>query len=506
MRLLLHCRTLVVSTVLLAACRQPPPTPPTPVANAIGGLVLRPCTLLDTIPAECGSLTVFERRDQKQTRLIAVPVLRVRATAPTAQPPVVWLSGGPGATNMLRPPPAFLHASHDWILVGYRGIDGSEQLECPEVTAAQRAVDDDLLGPVMRRAMGIAFRDCATRLTREGIDINAFSIEEVVGDIDEARAALGYDRVHLFSASYGTRIAQRYAERFPSRVARSVQRGVNPPGRFAWDAEALDSVLVAWSALCRADAWCSARTPDLAAVIRRVAHKMPTRWGPLSIDRGAVLVAGFGMLYSTSSAPLYFRAMLDADRGDASGLALISLASRRLLARQEHLGDMYSKGMVDFDPSRDYANELQLDASIMGAPLSAYLWGPMADSTSWPTVSTRPVSPPTSDVETLLLSGDLDVATPARYAEQELLPRLTRGHHVVVRHAGHSDIASSQGDGHDRLVGGFFARGVVDTTGLRVAPVRFDRGPSLSRLTKTAAAVGSGLVAVLVGGVIWLVR
>jgi pimeloyl-ACP methyl ester carboxylesterase len=503
---LLRPALVAVAAVIVSGCRGRPPLAPTPIGNRPGGLVLRPCALLDTIPAECGTLTVFERRDRRETRLIAIPIVRVRAADSSSQPPIVWLTGGPGASNLLRPPPAFLRRAHDWVLVGYRGVDGSERLECPELAPALRAVRD-LLGPAAREGASGALRACAARLTASGVDLGGFTIEEVVGDIDEARQALGYDRLHLFSGSYGTRIAQRYAQRYPGRVSRSVQQGVNPPGRFAWESAALDSVLVTWARLCRSDEWCRLQTNDLAAAIQRVAHRMPTHWGPVRIDRGAVLAAGFGMLYSTSSAPVFFRAMLAADRGDASGLALLSVVARRQLIAQEHLGDMYTKGIVDYDRSRNYANELQLDGSIMGAPLSAFLWGAMADTTSWPLPEVRPVAPPAAvTVETLLLSGDLDVATPAIYAEREQLPRLVRGRHVVVRHAGHHDFVRSQGGGYDRLVGGFFATGAVDTTGLKVASVRFDRGPSLTRWAKGIVTAGTALVVVAVGGIAMLAR
>jgi pimeloyl-ACP methyl ester carboxylesterase len=469
-------------------------------------LAMTPCTLGDSINAECGTLQVPERRDVAGSRLITIPVLRVRARTATSQPPIFWLSGGPGATNARREPPAFLRDSHDWVLVGYRGVDGSTQLECPEISRALGGRHGDLLGERTRRATSLAMRTCADRLMASGVDLRGYTIEEVVGDVDAARTALQYERVHLFSSSYGTRIAQRIAERMPARVARSVLQAANPPGRFAWDAAQLDTVLYAWSRLCADDERCRRTTPDLAAAVRRVAHNMPRRWGPFTIDRGVVLTAGFGMLYSTNSAPIFLNAMIAADHGDASGLALLSIAARRQIAGQGHFGDMYSKGMVDFDPTRNYTNELQLERSIMGAPLSALLWGGIEDSTSWPGLGGAPVPPERVDVETLILSADLDVATPSMNATQQLLPILSRGQQVTVRHAGHSDIASSQGDGYARLVGGFFASGAIDTTGLRTAPVRFDRGPSLTRLAKLVVTGGVVVVGALAAGAVWLIR
>ena len=45
----------------------------------------------------------------------------------------------------------------------------------------------------------------------------------------------------------------------------------------------------------------------------------------------------------------------------------------------------------------------------------------------------------TSDVETLLIGGTLDFATPAANATKELLPHLPNGHQVVLPGFGHTN-------------------------------------------------------------------
>ena len=42
------------------------------------------------------------------------------------------------------------------------------------------------------------------------------------------RAALGYERINLYAASYGTRVAQQYLRRFPQRVRSVILDGVVP--------------------------------------------------------------------------------------------------------------------------------------------------------------------------------------------------------------------------------------------------------------------------------------
>ena len=48
-------------------------------------------------------------------------------------------------------------------------------------------------------------------------------------DLDAVRAALGYAQVNLYGGSYGTRVAQHYARRFPERTRAVMLDGVVPP-------------------------------------------------------------------------------------------------------------------------------------------------------------------------------------------------------------------------------------------------------------------------------------
>jgi len=71
-----------------------------------------------------------------ESRLIALPVTRVLARSSHPLAPIFRLNGGPGVTNMTFPDASRLAAQHDVVMVGYRGVDGSSVLNCPEVTAA----------------------------------------------------------------------------------------------------------------------------------------------------------------------------------------------------------------------------------------------------------------------------------------------------------------------------------------------------------------------------------
>src|SRR3954470_22336839 len=132
-----------------------------------GQLKLHPCTYTTEagkLPADCGTLVVPENRAHPRSRLIALPVTRVRARSAPPAEPVFRLEGGPGATNMDFPMASRYIGDHDLVLVGYRGVDGSARLDCPEVPSARRHTAD-LLSASAIHASARALRECADRLT-----------------------------------------------------------------------------------------------------------------------------------------------------------------------------------------------------------------------------------------------------------------------------------------------------------------------------------------------------
>lgn len=156
--------------------------------------------------AERGDLVMPERRDDAPARQIRLPVVRVLADRPGGRPPVFRPGGDPGLTNMrFGCPPAL--AAHDVILVGYRGVDGSVRLDAPEVAVALRAGGGDLLGLPSRRQVAQAAAMAARRLRDSGVDVAGYTVAESLADLDDARTALGYERIDLLSESYGTAAA-----------------------------------------------------------------------------------------------------------------------------------------------------------------------------------------------------------------------------------------------------------------------------------------------------------
>lgn len=119
--------------MFLMTCSDPKTSPAVPVSAGSADLTLKPGKIrtdAGTFTADCGTLVVPENRATRDSRLIALPMIRVRITGSTPAEPIFWLEGGPGMSNLKFKPPAWLLANHAVVAVGYRGVDGSVVLDC----------------------------------------------------------------------------------------------------------------------------------------------------------------------------------------------------------------------------------------------------------------------------------------------------------------------------------------------------------------------------------------
>ena len=483
-----------------------------------GQLTLHPChyaTEKGSYQADCGTLVVPENRADPHSRLIALPVTRVRARSAHPGAAIFRLEGGPGITNMQFSKASRFAKGHDVVLVGYRGVDGSSRLDCPEVTSALKH-STDFLGAKSFRSYGNAFRSCADRLQHTGADLAGYSLPQRVDDLEAARRALGYHRIDLLSESAGTRTAMIYAWRYPKSIKRSVMIGVNPPGNFLWYPKTTDEQIRKYSALCAKDDSCAKRTDDLAASIRTTASHVPGNWLGLPIKQSNVQIALFyGLMESRDdaaplSAPMTLDSSLAADSGDASGLWFMSLLADLAFPKAFIWGDLASVGRADRGGAERYFSSSKRPSdSILGSPGTDFIWGGGQLATSWPAGpdDTAYSRVRTSRVPTLLIGGDLDGATPPQNATRELLPHLPNGHQVVLPNLGHTtDFWSYEPKASSRLVNTFFDSGQIDESLYTRASVDFTPGFSQPALAKIVAGTMVGLAILTVLSLLLMAR
>ena len=481
-----------------------------------GQLKLHPChyaTENGSYRADCGTLVVRENRHDPQSQLIALPVTRIRARSARAGIPIFRLVGGPGLTNMHFTDASRFAANHDVVLVGYRGVDGSTKLDCPEVTSA-RGRSRDFLSEKSYRADAAAFKACAHRLQDDGVDLAGYTLPERVDDLDATRRALGYGRIDLISESVGTRTAMIYAWRYPHRIHRSVMIGVNPPGGFLWDAKTTGEQINRYAALCAKDASCRSRTPDLAASLRSAFAHIPGRWWFLPIKKGNVkATAFFGLMNATSdgaaplAGPMTIGTLLSADRGDGSGAWLLSLMGQLVFPRKQLWGDVAAVGRSDAAYARHFFATHGDRGSVIGSPGTDLIWGGGRLLDSWPANPDENEYTQVRDsrVETLLIGGKLDFATPPQNATRELLPHLPNGHRVVLSNIGHTDdFWVYEPAASKRLINTFFDSGRVDTSRYTDTPVDFTPSTSQGKIAKITLGAMLALAALTVLSLLWI--
>jgi pimeloyl-ACP methyl ester carboxylesterase len=103
-------------------------------------------------------------------------------------------------------------------------------------------------------------------------------------DLDDVRAALGYERINIYGSSYGSRAALVYMRSHGAHVRSVVLRGVVPtamkvPLYYARDSQrALDLLF----AECAADAACATAFPDLPGKLKAVQERLARE--PVSAD------------------------------------------------------------------------------------------------------------------------------------------------------------------------------------------------------------------------------
>ena len=101
---------VLLFVLLLTGCgSRPAPVMTVPNDAQAGDLIeLKDCEFQasdEKYAAECGTLVVPENWDKADSRLIALPVVRIPASGSNPAEPVFWLAGGPGGQNIVWAPP-----------------------------------------------------------------------------------------------------------------------------------------------------------------------------------------------------------------------------------------------------------------------------------------------------------------------------------------------------------------------------------------------------------------
>lgn len=417
-----------------------------PATLALAALPLSPCHI-EGFSEEvlCGAYRVFEDRAARTGRTIDLQVAVVPALRRDSDPdPLFLLAGGPGQGAKKYGaliPLAFreLRKTRDIVLVDLRGTGGSNPLGCD-------------LGDPLEMIEG-GYLDVTPCLRGLKADPRLYTTEPAVDDLDEVRAALGYERINLWGGSYGTRAALVYALRHPDRVRSVVLDGAAPfeiklPLHNAWGAQrALDRLV----ADCAAEPACRAAYPrlrdeidevfarlDQGPVPVRFRHPRTGRPVEMTVTRGAFGSGLRGMLYTPAHASLVPWMIRSARQGDFAPFATLGLETAAWSTETMSLGLTLSV-LCSEDVHRIRAEDAGREVRgtfLKGFEIAA--WRQMCER--WPR-GPMPAMPGTASaplpVPALILSGDLDPVTPPRWGEA-MKKHFPGALHVIVPGTGHN--------------------------------------------------------------------
>ena len=400
--------------------------------------------------ARCGTYEVWENRGAKSGRRIPLRIVVLPARGRERQPdPLFYFAGGPGsaATESAGAMARLLgqvNQTRDLVFVDVRGTGDSAALRCDHPAGAplQRYFDDFLSDDFVR--------EC---LKRQSADVRFYTQPFAMDDIDEVRQALGYDRINLFGSSGGTRQEQIYMRRHGQNVRTAVMFGVQSmdaemPLAFSRALEDGVQWLIRW---CARTADCHSAYPDLAGDWERskrqfddgpvevtLAQPRTGREERVRLTRGVYADGIRHMIYNLVAARRDLPARIHAaGNGDLVPFAQAEL--RQAIDFDRLIADGFYLSSTCAEDVRFISDE-DIRRATEGTFLGDYRARRMqAACRIWPSgegIDADFQQPVTVNVPVLVLSGEVDVATPV--ADGERVARaLPNARHIILPNQGH---------------------------------------------------------------------
>ncbi len=440
-------RIFITSLLLLTFLASCSPHNLTPVSES--SLSLEDCALTTPtarqVDARCGTLTVPEDRSNPSGRQIELNIAVIPAIKRNSQPdPLFLLAGGPGQSAIEAYPAVIgllfnIHEDRDIVLVDQRGTGDSNPLRC--LTPEDEDLDED---EVLEK-----LKSCPTNLDA---DPRFYNTEIAMTDLDEVRSALGYDKINIYGASYGTRATLTYLRMFPEHVRTVTLDAVVDPSFILFMDAAKDgqSALDNFFSRCEADDACKATFPNVRNEFDELLKRMektpvvitiphPLTHKPLDLTVTRQMVGN--MVFNTLYAPEIVATLPLSIHEAYANENYVPLISQAFLVNAGlYDGMFYAVACTEDAPliSSDEAAQLS-EGSVFGDRTVDFA----AVCAEWQkgTVSPQFREPVVSDVPALILSGDSDPITPPWHAEK-VTEHLSNDLHLVFSNMGHGNLSN----------------------------------------------------------------
>lgn len=404
---------------------------------------------LNGVPEEARCLTVSVREvpGDPTSRLISVRavVLAGHGQKPFREPLLV-LQGGPGvpgtgmATNFWRRAP--LRERRDMIFIDQRGTSGPHILNCASLDRL------NFLGALFPADHIGA---CRARLEKRA-NLGTYTMSASTEDLEAIREALGVGAWSIYAVSFGTRLAQTYARRYPARTRSVILDGVVPfDAHLAGDlAQSMEESLAWVTGRCDKDADCARQYPDTKRTLFQLAARLDSAPSTVNITdslgrrlsgrfgRWDLAYAVRGMLYGPLAAAIPAWANDAKQTGDFSAFAMVYWQRTRWVGDSSsvplHLGVYCAEDLPFHDDAdvRRRARGTFIGDDYFDEYRNACKAWPMPRAAAEMREAWR------SSIPTLLISGERDPVTPPSYGDR-VGKTLGRHRHIVVPGGGHAE-------------------------------------------------------------------
>lgn len=433
---------LFVLTGLCAACAG---LQGKPAAGLQPTLALTDCTLSNSgtggsqVHARCGSLDVAEDRTNPGGRKIALNIAVIPAVSRSPEPdPLFILAGGPGQSAVEIGPAIYsamsrVHKERDIVLVDQRGTGKSNPLRCK--------IPEEIEDTITEAEAIQLMKDCPASLDA---DLRFYTTPIAMQDLDEVRAALGYETINLYGGSYGTRAGLTYLRMYPDRVRSVVLDGVVSPTYVLYlntPRDAQRALNMAYER-CNNDEACRSAFPnfqsELEGLMKQVKDqpvhvKMdhPVTGKPYEFDLSESMLtnAVFALLYEPEMVSLLPLAIHTASEGNFAPLFTEAGGMDAGL----YNGMFYSVVCSEDNPLVGEGQSQETSLADMTRAMREVC-------SDWPSTILPPdfrnPLPSTLQTPVLILSGEVDPVTPPLYGEQ-VAKMLPNSRHIIAPGMGH---------------------------------------------------------------------
>jgi pimeloyl-ACP methyl ester carboxylesterase len=277
-----------ISITVAATAPSKQPITPTAAFHAA------PCTfklgdgIIEGKMVKCGYVTVPEDRSLNNGRIVRLALAIFKSPSVKVDPyPVIRLDGGPGGPSLDDWAHYVTAANyntfvfnHDLVMFDQRGTGYSQpSLNCPEILNLQFSTISQHFSRQQGEKLQVqAAQACHDRLVRMGIDLNAYNTLENAADVRDIIHAIGYQQMTLYGVSYGTRLALTVMRLYPSVIHAVVLDSVYPPqkNRNAVP-NAAERVFHVLFQGCAADPNCNRHYPNLENVFYKLVNDLNTK-------------------------------------------------------------------------------------------------------------------------------------------------------------------------------------------------------------------------------------